>query len=660
MVKTRRICLLSKSADKLQELDVSLSKYGVESFRVDPVFDSAENGREEETRTKQIRDLLLESDSTRWVKAVFKEEMKLCKAECPTEVAELVDCEPVIAMSTLHVWTLSSDQQARIRESKAYSTSLVHPGTMREEETAGGSPLTAGPEPALMHSKWESSVEGYIDLSRRAVSLEGVFGWDDIFVVRNTSLSFQEMRRLGHKVSPRDNNFNQYVIQHLHYQQRKHTNFINPNGQDETISFKEQTSVGAFIQTNEFMNNSVAVETGLRDVFVAVANNGAFFRSAKTRREVNYWLPGLNAGIPFVAKKDPIHEITFTAHDFGHFLIPDLVYTGGTSQNYKRTYIMYRMMSEATTLVFADMLFVETLRLCGKYDYDWARRKIHPLFQDTGIKPFEEGSRETFFGAFRQLLEANVAYCLLGDDSSWKGLIERARGGALEGGTCPSIESFKDKYMPFFVEDYKWTSANYQNMAKDAEVFSRWWGMVAPIVSAAGLDSMANGIGLETVEQHMAAIGVTDASPIAPKELIEKIFNRTFETRIKPIFETPGGYALASPEVRLRNAFTRYLVGQFIIFARFHFIPQSKIYADKITQFMVSNMDSLDEAKVNTVRALYRSYLRHLHNLSLLTTDDVVNFGEVCPLFDPVYVFYDESKDFYSNLSEVQAQILSD
>ena len=32
---------------------------------------------------------------------------------------------------------------------------------------------------------------------------------------------------------------------------------------------------------------------------------------------------------------------------------------------------------------FADMLFVETLRLSG-YSYDWSKRKIHPLFQATG------------------------------------------------------------------------------------------------------------------------------------------------------------------------------------------------------------------------------------------------------------------------------------
>ena len=59
-----------------------------------------------------------------------------------------------------------------------------------------------------------------------------------------------------------------------------------------------------------------------------------------------------------------MHEISFVAHDFGHFLIPDLVFTGrDMSAEARRTYIVYRMCSEATTLVFADMLFVEVCRL---------------------------------------------------------------------------------------------------------------------------------------------------------------------------------------------------------------------------------------------------------------------------------------------------------
>lgn len=38
------------------------------------------------------------------------------------------------------------------------------------------------------------------------------------------------------------------------------------------------------------------------------------------QREKNYWWPGLNAGLPLTAKRDAVHEATFMAHDFGHFV----------------------------------------------------------------------------------------------------------------------------------------------------------------------------------------------------------------------------------------------------------------------------------------------------------------------------------------------------
>ena len=75
-----------------------------------------------------------------------------------------------------------------------------------------------------------------------------------------------------------------------------------------------------------------------------------------------------------------------------HFLLVHWVGWIGVPFNcLRRTYIIYRMMSEATTMVFADMLFVETLRLSG-YSYDWSKRKIHPLLVETGVKPFEGSS----------------------------------------------------------------------------------------------------------------------------------------------------------------------------------------------------------------------------------------------------------------------------
>ncbi len=96
------------------------------------------------------------------------------------------------------------------------------------------------------------------------------------------------------------------------------------------------------------------------------------------------------------------------AHDFGHFLLPDLIFTGSEvscSVVGQRLYIIFRMLSEAVTMILADVLFVEGLRkVCGQVgrlfltvfslsgthlsllhwqihgvEYDWTKRKIHPL-----------------------------------------------------------------------------------------------------------------------------------------------------------------------------------------------------------------------------------------------------------------------------------------
>ena len=142
-----------------------------------------------------------------------------------------------------------------------------------------------------------------------------------------------------------------------------------------------------------------------------------------------------------------------------------------------------------------------------------------------------------------------------------------------------------------------------------------------------------------------------------PAELIRKIFDRVFETRIKPVFESDT-YSLAPEHVRVKNAFVRYLVGQMIIFSRYDFLDESQRYAAKLTDFVRANVDCFTEAKVETARGLYAQFLRILLGKSLLTPDDYEVYQQICPLFDPVYVFYDEKKDFYTQLDEVQKQIL--
>ncbi|CAK9000760.1 unnamed protein product [Durusdinium trenchii] len=641
MPQRRRVVLASSNELKVGELAKSLANYDIECVR-DP---------HAATSQEAIWKTLHQRGEDFWHKAVFKEEMRVFRAplsglegflssvkdhEPPTDLKEfqeeLPDGEAVILFSRLDTYELPKDEAAQIREAKFHQqATALHttPGAAGDGYMGPPKP-SEGRELALVTSTYSSAVEGYVDHLRRTSA--GAFGWDDVVVLTSTGKTYHDMLQLHLKFSPRDFNVNRWLIDHVHYKTRKATNFINDMSKafSSTISFSESESVASFVSQNDYFNNEVAKRCGLTRAFVAVANNGAFFRSAQSRRELNYWLPGLNAGIPFVAKKDAIHEITFTAHDFGHFLIPDLVFTGNTSTNARRTYIIYRMMSEATTMVFADMLFVETLRLSG-YSYDWSKRKIHPLLVETGVKPFE-GSLSHFFTEFQKLLEANVEYCLMGSTQKYLDLIQRNRG-QLEAGQSQVLEEFKAKYMPFFVEDYRWTSANFQNMAARADEYRRWWQLAAPVVKAGRLDRMEHGIGLESVDDHMEAIGISSDGPdCEPSELISKIFRRVFDTRLKPVFEGQG-YSMAPANVRLKNAFVRYLVGQMIIFARYDFLEESKHYAAKLTSLVRENVDSFSGSTVDTARNLYAQFLRILMQKSLITPDDYEVYQQILPSF---------------------------
>ena len=695
MPRRRRLLLITTNPFKVVELERSLSKYDVEIVGIPPAEASSDEA---------IRELLLTSGDTWYLNGVLQEQMHLYSADdnlsnfetrfktindiasmtslcpLPSDGSENYDGRAVFAASMLTMYQYKKGEKSRILEARQHQQSMaLHTRTSPLEVT--NDCVENVNDLPLNKSVYHCVAEGYLDHDRRDNTIRKEqkntsyvgFGWDDIFVNIATGKTFNEMLQEGGnawgKVSPRDINISNYIIEHIHYKTRKAHAFLHAESKphSETVSFAEEHSVGYFIQNQEYMNNPSAVSSGLRDVFVTVANQ-AFFRAAKTRREVNYWCPGLNAGIPFVAKKDPIHEITFMAHDFGHFLIPDLIYTGNTSSLARKVYIIYRMMSEATTLVFADMLFVETLHRSA-YEYDWSKRKIHPLFLATGLDPFRAGSRASFFAAFRQLLEANVAYCVLGDDSKYLKLIREAGIVPLDrcdGNSCEALEAFKDKYMPFFVEDYKWTTANYQNMSAHARDYADWWALVTPLAKAAGVlsgaspssSSSSGGIGLETVEQHMAAVQATSDMPT--RELIARIFARVFDSRIQPIFMLEE-VELAPAAVRRTQSFVRWLMGQAVLFSRFSFVPECGRYkalvVDRITRIVMTGAQ-LTMEQVASARSTYAQFVRLLRTKSLITEDDVVNFVQVCPLFDPVYVFYDESKDFYQELEEIQHSIL--
>lgn len=143
-------------------------------------------------------------------------------------------------------------------------------------------------------------LEGYIDLSKKE-NHKSVFGWDDIFILPLACLSLFEVSKINSKVSSKQKNLSSFVAEHIHYKERLSTKF-NKIDAEETIMIDH--SVFMLLKENKYLNSPSVISSGILEILKKSLKNGAFFRSSKTRREKNYWFPGLNAGIPLVEKKE--------------------------------------------------------------------------------------------------------------------------------------------------------------------------------------------------------------------------------------------------------------------------------------------------------------------------------------------------------------------
>jgi hypothetical protein len=483
----------------------------------------------------------------------------------------------------------------------------------------------------VSEAHYEYRAEGFIDRTDGASEEAGGW-WDPIFRLRATGLTYGEMRARGRKHSARDMAISRFLFDRVYYPRRMDL-AQTPRAPTRTIDFADDVS--EFLARSPWLKGPSIARFGIDRVLAAVVSQGVFFRAAKNRRERIYWWPGLNAGIPYTPKRDEIHELTFMIHDFGHFLLPDLVFSGRVSEAGRRVYIAYRMISEAVTLVLADMIFVEALRRDG-VEYDWTRRHAHPLLAATKLELGEQG-----LANIRELLAANVRYCLCGDDGRWRELLDRA------GSDDTALLDYQQKYAPYFVEDLRWTANNWVTMAERADELARWWQDTAPLRALAEL-------GLETVDEFTDAIGGGDG---ALPEFVDRVFDRIFTTRIAPALR--GEVAPASAAERRERAFLRYMVGQFGVFARFEAdAPDAALVRDRLTRFIVDHRGRLDLDAIGRARAFYERFVDGLAERHLATLDDASTWREVFALVEPYYVFYDGPSDAYEPLADATARTL--
>lgn len=465
------------------------------------------------------------------------------------------------------------------------------------------------------------AVHGYIDLTRRQRDNHDVFGWDDIFVHEETGMTFHEMAMTGQKVSGRDVVISQVFESVLYHRvNRPDLNFFTLRPQ-KTIDWNFDVYED-FVMKHRLLRDVSTRAPLTHSIIQTVCERGVFFRSAANRRQRVYWFPGLNSGIPLTAKKDIVHETTFMVHDFGHFIIDDLVFTGSIKNPLHRAvYVTYRMISEAITMVLADIVFVHGIRRTDDTFYDYSTRCIYPLVMDNPDLQAALDRHDT--NVIRAMCEANVRYCLEGDLRPWRSL------GASES----ALEKFTQKYERFFQEDYRWTINNYDNMAKDAEFFSKWTQLVFNRMGLVGIVDTVDSF----TERHFK--NSDDAA-----DIVGRTFDAVWKERVLPAMMTTTRPTETDRKTRQQNAFRRYITGQLALCVKVqHLTPRATETMETIIAHMSTAVDG-DDVDCERVNDFFVRFVSWLSMRSIIKRDDAETFKDMYPLFEPFYVFYDAKR----------------
>lgn len=363
-----------------------------------------------------------------------------------------------------------------------------------------------------------------------------------------------------------------------------------------------------------------------RLVNLVVNERGMFPKVWSLRCQKNYWNSPLNGGLPITRKRDAVHEGTFMLHDLFHFLFQDPIMTGRESEVEAACYILYRMMSEACTLVLADMLGIAHADLKST-GYDVTARRIFPLFESLGLDPTDPSTAGS-------LMLANTRYCIFGDDVGYRQL----------GADPVALESFKQKYGAYFASDFLWNAENMKNVLSSHRIAPQLDGHIAILPESVRLPDTAS----------LARNVVLPNGKIS----FQRMFG-LFWSRVQAMInysEPVSGLLYA------KTAMTKYLSGQVRI--AFHHPGGSnstdvlKSFSDAI-RTIAHSMDRHEILAAGQCALEHiNSYIDDLARANTILPHERIAYLLHFPQFRPSYVNYDKDPELHTRLADIGDQIL--
>lgn len=339
---------------------------------------------------------------------------------------------------------------------------------------------------------------------------------------------------------------------------------------------------------------------------------GLFLKVGNYPIERAYWNSTTNGGLPIVKKLDPIYEGTFMLHDMFHFVPVDpLLGSAETTHEDRSVYVTHRLLSEASTLVLADMFAVSDAGLKEK-GYDTDKRKIFPVFES--IVAHNKGA----LPSVDILLAANAHFCFTGD----------ATGFRILGASEESIKEFDIKYESIFRDDFLWNLSNFNAMEEEKKrnpamnEYYAWLGSHTKVPTLPGYTE-------RVYDEH----GVDIARMLS-------YFRADFNSALnynQPIKEAE----------RIRASYIKYLSGQRIIFSRYAHISDVESYraAFDISFDTLTGAESQDthstRSAARAANSLVDQFIARLEKERLLLPHEALMNRMAVPLYPVMFVNYE-------------------
>lgn len=482
---------------------------------------------------------------------------------------------------------------------------------------------------------FEHTVHGYIDPQYKHLRDPDVFGWDHLFVNPKTGRTYLDHQKSPWgKVSARQLVLDDFIKKYFLYEKPhnlKHNLGLTPkNG----VEISHEMSVGNFIKSNRHLSNPHMKDWGLDVITTRVLNEGVFFKAGTSRPMNNYFTPPF-AGVPITPKKSEVEETVFMMHDFNHHNIPDLIFDGDDSAEMLNVYVVWRMMSEALTLVMADMFYADTLYKSDPANESSLDSRIYPLFKALNLPEITDANRET---VMKQLLYANAQYAVLGNEAEWEKLVRPGQEARLD--------AYKNHFAKFFIGDHVWSKANFLNMASVKDTCIDWVQRVGP--------DQFKRAGLIFIRDIVKALKAKGTNLLTLKAIVPDVFAVIMETRL---FPKNVSSAPISEDERLSKAFHRYMIGQMSFYSHFKDMPGIAERGNVVAKMLADN-ESFPESVRDKIYTQYLNDVRHIWAMGVITGATADNYAQIHPIFPPVYVSY--KRQSYKTIQEVLTVLYGD